>query len=128
MGLIEAAPVLVTRDLRAALERLSRLGFTTSAYTDEHGADDYYGYAESGGVHLHVTRVSHLDPRKNVVAVYLYVDDAEETMAAWSAAGVDGRFHPLEDTPYGLREGAYVDPDGNLIRFGSWLPGHGPTG
>jgi hypothetical protein len=26
------------------------------------------------------------------------------------------------DTDYGIREGGHVDPDGNLLRFGSPLP------
>jgi hypothetical protein len=26
------------------------------------------------------------------------------------------------DTDHGIREGAHVDPDGNLLRFGSPLP------
>jgi hypothetical protein len=29
-----------------------------------------------------------------------------------------------QDTEYGLRAGAYVDPDGNLLRFGSPLAQH----
>jgi len=115
----------VTGELSAALERLRLLGFDISAYVDDKGRDDYYGYAERDGVHLHVARVDDLDPRTNVVSVYLYVDDADELFAAWSGAGVEGRFHAVQDTDYGLREGAYVDPDGNLIRFGSWLDGHG---
>jgi hypothetical protein len=42
--------------------------------------------------------------------------------AAWSEAEVDGRLHPPDSTPYGLREMAYIDPDGNLLRVGSPLP------
>jgi hypothetical protein len=30
---------------------------------------------------------------------------------------------PPTDTDYGLREGAHIDPDNNLIRFGSPLAG-----
>jgi catechol 2,3-dioxygenase-like lactoylglutathione lyase family enzyme len=125
---LEATPVLATRDLAAALDRLGRLGFTVSSYVDPDGQGDYYGYAERDGVHLHVARVDDLDPATTPISVYLYVDDADEVHAAWSEAGVEGRLHPVEDTDYGLREAAYVDPDGNLVRFGSWLPGHGPDG
>jgi len=28
---------------------------------------------------------------------------------------------PLEDTPWGQHEGVMIDPDGNIIRFGSPL-------
>jgi len=32
---------------------------------------------------------------------------------------IDDRLVPPVDTDYGPVEGAYVDPDGNLLRFGS---------
>lgn len=51
--------------------------------------------------------------------VYLHVDDA--LYSEWAAADLGGHPHPLTDTDYGLREGAYGDPDGNLLRFGSPL-------
>ena len=114
-----ASPVLCTRDLPAALERYARLGFTVWAYED--GED--YGYARRDGVWLHLTRVADLDPATTLVSAYLYVEDADALYAEWSAAGAGGRLHTPEDTPYGLREGAFVDPDGNLLRFGSPLPG-----
>jgi hypothetical protein len=41
--------------------------------------------------------------------------------AEWSGAGIDGHFHEPRDTTYGLREGACLDRDANLIRFGSPL-------
>jgi catechol 2,3-dioxygenase-like lactoylglutathione lyase family enzyme len=124
---LDAAPVLVARDLDEALERYRRLGFEVSAYTDPGGGSGYYGYARRDAIQLHLAHVHDLDPRTNLVAAYLYVDDADAVYDAWTAAGVQGRFHPPSDTDYGLREAAYVDPDGNLLRFGSWLPGHGPT-
>jgi hypothetical protein len=43
-----------------------------------------------------------------------------------SAEGHDHDGRPshgrVADTPYQLREGSHVDPDGNLIRFGSPMP------
>lgn len=53
--------------------------------------------------------------------------DADALHAEWSAAGVEGRLSGPEDTPYGLREGFHIDPDGILLQFGSWLPGHAPN-
>jgi len=32
---------------------------------------------------------------------------------------IDDRLVPPVDTEYGLGGGAYIDPDGNLLRFGS---------
>jgi uncharacterized glyoxalase superfamily protein PhnB len=50
----------------------------------------------------------------------LFVDAADELAAAWVAVGV--HVHPPQDTVWGTREGAVVDPDGNVIRFGSPMP------
>jgi len=47
------------------------------------------------------------------------VDDADGLAAEWREAGADVR--SPEDTPWGKREGVMIDPDGNIIRFGSPL-------
>jgi hypothetical protein len=41
----------------------------------------------------------------------------DELAAAWRSAGAE--VHWPEDTESGQHEGAVVDPDGNVIRFGS---------
>jgi hypothetical protein len=110
------AAVLPVRDLAAALQHYDLLGFTVSAY---HGGG--YGYAERDGLNLHFCAVPNLDPATTTSAIYLYVDDADLLFAEWRSAGVSGQFFEPQDTDYGLREGAHVDRDGNLIRFGSRL-------
>jgi uncharacterized glyoxalase superfamily protein PhnB len=50
-------------------------------------------------------------------AAYLYCEDADGLADTWRAAGVD--VHTPVDTDWGQHEGAVVDPDGNVIRFGS---------
>ena len=52
-------------------------------------------------------------------SAYLYVRDADALYEEWSRPGIAGRTHPVGPTPYELREGSHVDPDGNVIRFGS---------
>jgi hypothetical protein len=108
------APVLPVRDLSRALEHYRRLGFAVSAYS---GGE--YGYGERDGLNVHFCVVPDLDPMLTTSAVYLYVDDADALFAEWSASGISGQFHEPQDTEYGLREGAHVDLDGNLLRFGS---------
>jgi uncharacterized glyoxalase superfamily protein PhnB len=49
------------------------------------------------------------------------VSDADAVYAEWSSAGVDGEMGELIDTPYGLREFAFRDVDGTLLRVGSPL-------
>jgi hypothetical protein len=110
------ATVLPVRDLALALEHYRRLGFSVRAY--QGGG---YGYAERDGLNLHLNVVPSLNSATTTSAVYLYVDDADLLYAEWRSAGVSGQVFEPHDTEYGLREGAHVDRDGNLIRFGSKL-------
>ena len=48
---------------------------------------------------------------------YVWVDDADKVAEAWRLAGANMRLP--EDTAWGQHEGVVIDPDGNLIRFGS---------
>ncbi|MGW4794710.1 bleomycin resistance protein [Nonomuraea sp. NPDC004297] len=113
----DVAPVVPVLDLDAAMERYRRLGFGVRPY--EGGAR--YAFVARGGVSLHLTEWDEHDPARSGAAVYLYVSDADALHAEWAAAGVPGRLVPPEDTEYGLREFAYVDPDGTLHRVGSPL-------
>lgn len=117
------APVVPVRDVQLALARFERLGFLTAEYRETGDEEPIYGYACFGPGEFHVACVEGLDPATTTSALYLYVEDADAVFEAWSDAGVEGRFHPPVDTPYGLREMAYVDPDGNLMRVGSPLDG-----
>lgn len=110
-----SAPVFVTTDLDRALAHYERLGFTVEAYE----AGGHYGYACRDGIEIHLAEVEGLDHATTTSCVYLWVDDAQALHDEWAAAGVEGRLRPPNRTDYGLDEGAHVDPDGNLIRFGS---------
>lgn len=113
-----AAPILPTTDVTAALDRYRALGFEADAYGEDDG-DPIYGFLKFGAASLHLCRVDRVDPTTSMVSCYLYVADADALHARWSASGVAGRYGAPVDTPYGLREGHYIDPDGNLIRYGS---------
>lgn len=116
------APVLPTRNLQASLAHYARLGFRVDAY-----AGGGYGYLHWDRVDLHLSEWPEHDPQTTASQVYLYVDDADALYERWRAAGADGRFTEPVDAEYGLREAAHVDPEGNLIRYGSWLPGYGAS-
>lgn len=109
------APVVPVRDLDAALDRYRRLGFTAHAYS----GPERYGYAERGAVSLHLTEWKEHDPAKTGAVVYLYVSDADSLHAEWEKAGVKGRLTKPHNTPYRLREFAFVDEDGTAHRVGS---------
>lgn len=112
------APVFPVRDLERAVDHYGRLGFAVRRYE----GSDPYAFAERDGIEIHLAEVRDLVPRRNMSAIYLYVDDADSLFEEWSRAGVEGRLVPPSDTSYGLREGACLDRDANLIRFGSGIP------
>lgn len=111
------SPVLPVADLASAVDRYRRLGFDVRLFE----GDAAYAFAVRGPVEVHLAQVDDVESSTNTTAWYLYVDDADAVYAAWRLAGVAGRLTPPSDTDYGLREGAYVDPDGNLTRFGSGI-------
>jgi len=105
------APIFPVRDLDVSLAHYARLGFTTRRY-DGGG----YGYAVRDAVEIHLGVATDFDEHGHASA-YLFVDDAEVVAARWEAAGVE--VHLPQDTEWGQHEGAVIDPDGNVIRFGS---------
>jgi DNA-binding MarR family transcriptional regulator len=109
------SPIFPVRDLAAALAHYSALGFDTSPYA---GGGEY-GFADREGTGLHLAGDPEHDPGRNSASTYLYVRDADALYQEWSRPGIGGRTRPAGPTPYNLREGSHIDPDGNLIRFGS---------
>ena len=105
------APIFAARDVSAALAFYERLGFTTRLYHD-----GQYGFATRDGVEIHLGVPGERD-RNTRFNAYVRVDDADELAAEWRTAGA--QVHGPEDTEWGQHEGALVDPDGNVIRFGS---------
>jgi DNA-binding MarR family transcriptional regulator/catechol 2,3-dioxygenase-like lactoylglutathione lyase family enzyme len=112
------SPIFPVRDMTAALAHYAALGFDTHPYTGE----DDYGFADREGIGLHLAGDPGHDPAHSHASAYLYVRDADALYEEWTRPGVGGRTLPVGPTPYGLREGAHIDPDGNLIRFGSPMP------
>ncbi len=108
------SPIFPVRDLAAALAHYTALGFETLAYAD--GAD--YGFANRDGTGLHLA--AHPDHgHQHSAETYLYVRDADALYDEWSRPGIGGETRPVGLMEYRLREGSHIDPDGNLIRFGS---------
>jgi DNA-binding MarR family transcriptional regulator/catechol 2,3-dioxygenase-like lactoylglutathione lyase family enzyme len=105
------SPIFGVRDLSAALAHYATLGFRT--HPDDDG--DQYGFAWRDGIDLHLAVHEAACPG----AAYLYVHDADALYTEWSRPGIAGHTHPAGPTAYRMREGSHVDPDGNLIRFGS---------
>jgi uncharacterized glyoxalase superfamily protein PhnB len=106
------APIFAVRDVPASLAYYERLGFKTREY--EGGG---YGFIARDRVEIHLGSVPADGPEGVAVTAYIWVDDADEIADSWRQAGADVR--SPQDTPWGQHEGVLIDPDGNMIRFGS---------
>lgn len=131
MAILNAlAPVLPVTDVLSALENYSLLGFRAKAYQRAEVVAGrrvnpvLYGFLFRDGLQIHLCQVSGIEPQSNLSEVYLYVDDAQALHEQWYLSGAAGEFVEPADTEYGLCEGAFLDPDGNSLRYGSWLPGY----
>jgi len=111
------APCFPTRNMQAALAHYDQLGFTVMPYTA--GAE--WGWARFENAEIHLYLKEDHDPARTAAAADLTVTDCDGLEREWSATGVPGTGDPY-DTPYRRREAVHVDPDNNLIRFGSPIP------
>jgi hypothetical protein len=110
------APIFTVNDVDAALARYRQLGFATELDESAH-----YGFVKRGTVQLQLQPDDTDEPGGTGGVVYLYVSDADALHAEWTSAGVEGRFIGPHNTPYGLREFVYTDPDGIVHKVGSPL-------
>lgn len=114
LALRSVAPVFSTTDVARWLEHYRALGFTVRAH------DEAYGFAWTDDVEIHVSVDPDHDPARTAGCAYLHVADADAVFSAWSAVPGGREVAPV-DTDYGLREGAHLDPDNNLLRYGAPL-------
>lgn len=96
----------------------ARLGFEGGT----HAFDSGYAILRRGTVELHFATHDGLVPEESSAGCYIRVGDVDSFHRSCSSAQLPSssipRMDALEDKPWGLREFAIVDPDGNLIRIG----------
>jgi DNA-binding MarR family transcriptional regulator/catechol 2,3-dioxygenase-like lactoylglutathione lyase family enzyme len=109
------SPIFPVSDLAAALAHYAALGFDTNPYED----GEVYGFASRDGVQLHLELHQGHPAADHAASAYLYVRDADEVYAQWTRPGIGGITRPVGPMAYKFREGSHIDPDGNVIRFGS---------
>jgi catechol 2,3-dioxygenase-like lactoylglutathione lyase family enzyme len=113
-----ALPILPCRSVSATAEFYRQLGFQGGA----HPFNPDYAIFTRGSIELHFFTHRELVPADSFAGCYLRVRDVQSIYQSFSAIGLPGRglprMDPLEDKPWGLREFAVVDPDGNLLRIG----------
>ncbi len=115
-ALLRFAPIFPVADMRRAVEHYTKLGFALDPYED--GTE--YAFAERDGVQLHLSYTPGHDPTTGAACVYLYVADAAALADEWREID-SGRTSPTRDMEYRIREAVHVDPDNNMIKFGSRL-------
>jgi catechol 2,3-dioxygenase-like lactoylglutathione lyase family enzyme len=115
------APILPARDLSATAAFYERLGFSQGGLWP-----DEYLIVTREEVGLHFFFAPDTDPFASNAGCYLYTADADALFAEFERLGLPAsgipRLHGApNDTDYGLREFALVDPNGNLLRIGSFV-------
>lgn len=116
MRLEKLSPILPSRDITATEAFWTQLGFLT-VYRD-----DRYLLLRREGAEVHFWLNPDLDPARNDAGAYLRPSDVNLLDSEWGKLGLPGagipRLDRVEDKPWGMRELAVVDVDGNLIRAG----------
>jgi ankyrin repeat protein len=116
----EVAPGMPTTDMARTIEYYQRLGFTFTVPGAEPPAESGFAIGRRDGVALHFAVKPEHDPSRTATWVYISVDDADELSAEFDASGASQGRVP-RDTDYNMRELANIDPDGNMLLFGSPL-------
>jgi catechol 2,3-dioxygenase-like lactoylglutathione lyase family enzyme len=104
---VGADPIFQVADVERATAHYERLGFEIDHY------DEGYAFAGRGAVNIHLAH----EPQPGPSTLYLHVNDAHQLADDWRKAGAT--VETPVDYDWGKSEGRHVDPDGNVIRFGS---------
>lgn len=117
----KAIPILPSRSVSDTVAFYGRLGFDGKIC----GTGGSYAILNRGAVELHFFTHSELRPAESHAMCYIRVHDVESLYHAFALAQLPRtgipRMDVLENKPWGLREFAIVDPDGNLLRIGQTL-------
>lgn len=114
-----AIPILPARDLAETRAFYEGLGFTATGWWSH----EFGGYAilVRGTLVMHFSAYA-VEPSENYAGCYWRVSEVDALHAVCRAAGLGATGRPrltdVEDKPWGMREFALIDPNGNLIRVG----------
>lgn len=113
-------PVLPSRSLPRTIAYYERLGFEGELL-----ANGTYAILTRGALELHFFPHPALDPAECYGGAYMRVAAVDALQAAFAPLGLPTqgipRLVPVEDKPWGMRELALIDEDGNLVKFGQVL-------
>lgn len=113
-----AIPVLPSRSIATTVGFYKALGFEGGP----HPYNPDYAILQRGAVEIHFFAHPGLVPADSFAGCYLRVQDVDGVYRAFAASALPAtgipRMDRLENKPWGLREFAVVDVDGNLVRIG----------
>lgn len=110
--LLSASPVLASLDMDKTLHfYTNRLGFKATYH------DSSYGIVVRDKIVIHFWKCDNRIFPENT-SCYVYVQQVDELYQEMQSAGVIHPHGALDDKPWGMREFAILDEDGNLIWFG----------
>lgn len=116
-----AIPILPSRSVESTRDFYRQLGFEGKIW----GAPHHYGALTRGSVEIHFFTHAELDPAESSSGCYIRVQNADGIYQQFAQANLPAsgipRMDPIENKPWGMREFAVVDPDGNLIRIGQTI-------
>lgn len=114
-------PILPSWDFDLTSAFFQNLGFTETG----RWPDSYLILLHPQGIELHFFSSPEFDPLRNDHGTYIRYSSADQVDAlyeAWRARDLaEGTIHAPQDTDYGLREFALLDPMRNLLRIGGLL-------
>ena len=104
-------PIFKVADVARSVAWFERAGFQVSSH------DETYAFAHwERDLTIHLVQAIG-DESPGHGALYIHCQDANRVAEEWRQVGID--VVGTRDEDYGKREGSVIDPDGNVIRFGS---------
>ncbi len=113
-GMVETTPTFPVVDMAATIAFYESIGFVVHAYD---AGFAFVQYEDVSVFDLDLRR--DLDVSRNMAGCFLVVPDSDVWHARMVAAGVSAG--SLEDMPWGTREFAFSDPNGNRVRVGTTI-------
>lgn len=108
-----AEPVLASLDIYKTVDFYqSKLGFDRVSWKDEN-----YAIVHRDKISIHFWKCNDKIHPENTCC-YIRVQDVDSLYKELKSHGVVHPNGPLKDQPWGMREFAILDGDGNMIRFG----------
>lgn len=116
---VEVIPTLPSRCLPATLSFYAKLGFEGELIGDS------YAILSRGPIELHFFPHPELKPEECYSGCYVRLRDVDRLRTELLAANLPEhgipRLERVENKPWGMREFALLDLDGNLLKFGQVL-------